>query len=280
MSRKSTVPRYAPKLRHPSLVDPTNFVRTYLPGIRMPGRFLIVWKPGLAPRLARRIRGRQISGLSGTYAPREPLASVGVSYPRGVGGPATIVRAEELAGLGTTEFKGIGFAGSLSPDLGPGDVVVCTGAIRDEGTSHHYAHAGVRATPSPPLRRWVAETLSEADIPFRTGRSWTTDAPYRETRPELVHYRGLGVLTVEMEASALFIFGRHRGVHTASVFVISDVLSEVGWTPHFHRVGGMLEKVAATILAASLKRPRIDSSSQRAAPAHPRSARAMTSRER
>jgi uridine phosphorylase len=167
------------------------------------------------------------------------------------------VHAEELAALGTREFIGVGFAGSISPDLRPGEVVLCDGAIRDEGTSHHYAHPSIQARPSVGLQRQVGDMLTAAGIPFHVGRSWTTDAPYRETRAELRHYRKLGVLTVEMEAASLFIFARHRGVHAASVFVISDLLSDEHWEPHYHRAGPSLERVASAILAASLGRSRL-----------------------
>jgi uridine phosphorylase len=209
--------------------------------------------PGLTDRLAKRFRGRRIEGLGETYRLPQSRASLGLTFPRGVGGPATVVRCEELAALGTRDFIGVGFAGSLSPELVPGDLVVCAGAVRDEGTSHHYAPAAVAATPSPELSRWVRRTLTAAHLPFRVGPSWTTDAPYRETGQELRHYRRRGILTVDMEASAMFIFGRTRRVRTASVFVISDVLTDEGWEPHFHRVGDRLEKVAVAILKASAR---------------------------
>jgi purine-nucleoside phosphorylase len=65
-------------------------------------------------------------------------------------------------------------------------------------------------------------------------RSWTTDAPYRETVEELRHYRSDGVATVEMEASALLAVGAYRGVSVSSVFVISDLLSEEDWNQGYH----------------------------------------------
>ena len=46
--------------------------------------------------------------------------------------------------------------------------------------------------------------------------------------------RDEGVLTVEMEASALFAVGTFRKVHVCSVFAISDILSEDGWNQGYH----------------------------------------------
>lgn len=64
------------------------------------------------------------------------------------------------------------------------------------------------------------------------GPSWTTDAPYRETAEEISAYRAEGILTVDMEASAIFTVGALLGVQTASIFCISDVLHGEEWEPH------------------------------------------------
>ena len=248
-------PHYRGKWQHPSVVAAREFVRRYHPSIEAPPRCVLVWNHGLVDALARRFRARPLGGMRDTFVlPARPSA-LGISFPRGVGAPATINRCEELVALGTRELVGVGYAGALSPDLQPGDLVVCDGAIRDEGTSHHYAHPDVRAAPSPTLSRWLRRTLREAGLSFRVGENWTTDAPYRETRAELRHYRSRGVLTVDMEASAIYIFGRARRVRTASVFIISDLLTEKKWDPHFHRFGGRLEEVGSAVLRAWTKVP-------------------------
>ena len=64
--------------------------------------------------------------------------------------------------------------------------------------------------------------------------TWTIDTPYRETIDEVRHYQADGVLTVEMEAAALFAVGVHRGVDVAAAFVISDLLTEDRWHGQFH----------------------------------------------
>jgi uridine phosphorylase len=247
-------PRFAGKWRHRSLIEAATLVRHYLPGVRTPRRCLLVWRTRVADQLARRFRGRRVAGISGTYRLLRAGSSLGVSRPPGVGAPTTVIRCEELAALGTKEFIGVGFAGAISPDLHVGDVVVCDGAARDEGISYHYASASVPAAPSRVLNRWVQRALREAGLPFRVGPTWTTDGIYRETRAELRHYRRSGVLTVDMEASALFIFGHARRLPTASVFVISDRLTEGKWKPEFHRAEPRLAEVATTLLRASLRR--------------------------
>ena len=159
---------------------------------------------------------------------------MGVVQQHGPGSPYTAILVEELAALGAKRFLAVGIAGSLRPDLSPGSFVLCTRALRDEGTSYHYVAPGDFAYPSAPLTRRVRATLRRAKAPFTEGGSWTTDAAYRETVTEIRRYRARGLLTVEMEASALFTIARVRGLEAAALFVISDVLDERGWEPRFH----------------------------------------------
>lgn len=273
MPRRSTFPRFAEKWRHPSWVTPHDFVSTYHPPVEAPARCRVVWNPSVVVRLVRRFRARRVEGLGETYRLPGRRGSVGVTHPRGIGGPTTIARCEELVAVGTTEWIGVGYAGSLSPHLGPGDIALADRAVRDEGTSHHYAAPGAPAIATPRLRPWLGDVLREAGMPARVGPTGTTDAPYRETRPELLHYRGRGVLTVDREAASLFVFAKVRHVAAATAFVVSDRLTEGGWDPHFHPVGDRLFEVAATILDASGRPPpahRVSRASSRSRPARSR----------
>jgi uridine phosphorylase len=181
----------------------------------------------------------EIRGILGNIGSLYSIAGtkrkLGLLSRFGVGAPATVIHLEELSGWGARRFVILGMAGGISEDLASGDVVVCTKSIRDEGTSHHYLKHSKYAFATKMLTKRIYEQLSQD---FRTGvylgPSWTIDAPYRETIEELKRYRAEGVLTVEMEASALFAVGQLRGLETAAVFVVSDVLSEKKWKPAFH----------------------------------------------
>jgi len=255
MASAPSFPHLPYKWRHGSLVRPRDFIRYYFPRLRGPRRCVLLWSAPVLRELVEETGARPLGGLAGTFVVPPRARSVGVGLPRGIGAPATISYCEELAALGAREFVGVGFAGALSSELAPGDLVVCDGAVRDEGTSHHYAPAHVAATPSPSLTAWVRGVLESAGLPYREGPSWTTDAPYRETRVELRRYRSEGVLTVDMEASALFVFARARRVRAASVFVISDVLEESGWKPHFHRMRPRLAEITRALLRAGSTAP-------------------------
>ena len=167
------------------------------------------------------------------YALNETKNRVAVKGGFGIGAPAAIVVLEELIVQGVQRFLSVGTAGSLQEHVAVGDIVVCDRAIRDEGTSHHYLPPEKYAHASPSLTARLVEALRTTDTPHSVGTSWTIDAPYRETVAEVQHYQSEGVLTVEMEASALFAVAAHRGVEMGSLLTISDSLADVEWDPQF-----------------------------------------------
>ena len=75
------------------------------------------------------------------------------------------------------------------------------------------------------------KTLEADGTPYTQGPTWTIDAFFRETVAEIQHYQQEGVVTVEMEAAALFAISTLRGVDMASGFVISDLIGELVWHP-------------------------------------------------
>jgi uridine phosphorylase len=155
---------------------------------------------------------------------------VAVFHP-GVGAPLAGSFLEEAIECGCRKFVGIGMAGGLVPDLTIGHVTVPTAAVRDEGTSYHYLSANRRVEPASEAVRAVEEVLSRHDVPYVAGTTWTTDAPYRETRGKVRRRVEEGCITVEMEAAALFAIARFRDVPLAMIFMTSDDLSGEQWDP-------------------------------------------------
>ena len=152
----------------------------------------------------------------------------------GFGSPTAVMTLEELIAFGIEKFVSLGAAGGLQQRMNIGDIVVCDRAIRDEGTSFHYLLGEKYAYPSHDLTENFCAVFERIGIHYIRGTSWTTDAPYRETIEELRQYRSDGVVTVEMEASALFAVGAYRGVSVSSIFAISDLLLEDDWNQGYH----------------------------------------------
>lgn len=155
---------------------------------------------------------------------RREGTELGIVTGFGIGAPAAAMVLEELVELGATRFVSLGFAGALSNDLDFDDVVVCSKALRDEGVSHHYLAAARYSHPSPTLSARLLEALSRGEGRASEGPTWTIDAIFRETIEEATAYRDEGILTVDMEAAALFAVGEVLGVEVAAIFTISDHL--------------------------------------------------------
>lgn len=196
-----------------------------------PKKIIITYQTSTLNYFRRKFRGKyarfKIDGFDNVYT----MGSIGFVKMDGIGAPHAVTFFEELIALGAKEFINIGSAGGLIDN----GVFVCTKAVRDEGTSHHYMKSGLYAYPDKELTNRLKETLNKREVVYHTGPSWTIDAPYRETIKEIKHYKKLGVKTVEMEASALFVVAKVRKVKIASVFVVSDVIGNKKWNPQFHK---------------------------------------------
>lgn len=235
----------------------------------LPRRVILVFGPRLQEHVRKNHRGvpRSILRIAPEmYVTGTGPGSVGVYFVRGVGGPQIAIDIEDLAELGVRDFLLLGLAGSLQPEVAPGSIVLCRRALRDEGTSHHYARSARFARPSSSLTRHLREFLRKERVPFAEGPSWTTDAFYRETAPELRAYRREGILTVEMEAATLFTVARYRGCRAAALFVVSDVLSDRGWRPKFVRSRNRLEDVLDLGVAAMRAEDHLSRSKGRVPP--------------
>ena len=88
---------------------------------------------------------------------------------------------EVLISLGVREFLSLGTAAGLHQEQSIGDVVALTGAVRDEGVSHHYLPPDDRVRPDGALTAALRSRLVEAGLAVAKGSTWTTDAPTRET---------------------------------------------------------------------------------------------------
>lgn len=142
-----------------------------------------------------------------------------------VGAPFAVLIAEELFACGCRLLVSLTSAGQIVPAGKPPYFVVIDRALRDEGTSYHYAAPARYAEADPALIRGVAEALSSTGLRIYEGASWTTDAPFRETAAAIAAAHEKGVLAVEMEAAALYAFARASG---KAVLCLAHVTNTMG----------------------------------------------------
>jgi uridine phosphorylase len=235
----ASYPNFAGKHEHEAIFSPAEVVASLTANgpVPAPDAVILTYQQFLLDEL----RDRGVQPTTGLPGPWRSLwftgggaRTIAVVGGFGIGAPAATTVLEELVALGAREFISIGAAGCLQPRCGFGEAVVCTGAIRDEGVSHHYAPAEKFAWPSETLTRRLTQAITADGTAPHSGLAWTIDAPYRETVAEARSYQAEGVVCVEMEAAALFTVGRYRGVDVAAAFAISDhLLAEDRWTHAF-----------------------------------------------
>ena len=149
---------------------------------------------------------------------------IAVVHPR-VGAPMGAAVLEKLIAIGCRKFIACGGAGVLVPKVVLGHLVVPTSAIRDEGTSYHYLPAGREVAPTPRALAAIESVLKANGHDYLLGKTWTTDALYRETRAKVERRKREGCLTVEMEAAAFFAVAKFRGVEFGQILYAGDDLS-------------------------------------------------------
>jgi len=146
-----------------------------------------------------------------------------------LGAPQGVIVMEKLIALGAKRIWVLGWCGSLQPYLLIGDVIIPTTSLSEEGTSIHYPVNKRRRQTSPFLNNGLEDALLEANLPFKKGPVWTTDAIYRETKKKVMAYRKRGLLAVDMEMSALINLAIYRSVELAGLLIVSDELFSLEW---------------------------------------------------
>ena len=150
-------------------------------------------------------------------------------YRTWVGAPACVGPIEELPTvLDTDRIIHFGGAGCLNKEIARGKVMIPTEAYRDEGTSYHYAPASdyIRIKNHDVVRAFMEEN----GIPYVVGKTWTTDAFYRETEGSFEKHKTEGCISVEMEGSAVQAVCDFRGLEVYMFFTSGDLLDAPEWT--------------------------------------------------
>lgn len=148
-----------------------------------------------------------------------------------VGAPACAAGLEEIIALGARKIVLFGSCGILDETQMEGRFLVPDAAIREEGTSIHYAPESEEIWMEPASVQAVTRRLDACGYPYITGKVWTTDAIYRETADKIKKRREQGCLAVEMECAAAIAVARFRGVKFAQFLYGADNLDSAIWDP-------------------------------------------------
>jgi len=147
---------------------------------------------------------------------------------RAIGGPYSVLIAEQMLVSGAVVIVGLTSAGRVSEALPLPSLVVPTAALRDEGTSLHYLPPSRFVDAPGELQAALATELDEVGLPVVRGPVWTTDAPYRETATQLREHSREGLLAVEMQAASLFALAEARQAEIGVVAHVTNAVDNSG----------------------------------------------------
>ena len=150
---------------------------------------------------------------------------IGVSTTStGIGCPAAAIAVEELARVGAKTLIRVGTTGGLQEDVDAGDIVIATAAIRTDGATRAYAPPEFPAVADLQVTSALIQAADELKANYHVGVVWTSDSFYAEDPDIAVRWSRLGAVSVEMEASAIFLLSHLRGLRAGAILAVDGNL--------------------------------------------------------
>ena len=182
---------------------------------------------------------RGLLGYTGTYRGK-PVSVQGT----GMGCPGATIVFEELVQLGCKKLIRVGTCGGLQPSHRLGDLIVALTAVPADSTAMHL----VANEPHCPTASWslvheAVHIAKHGDQDLHVGPIVSSDLFYNPNEGQYERWSARGVLAVEMEAAALFTVAAIRGVESACLLTVSDIVVE-----------GVFTRISDEELRASVER--------------------------
>jgi uridine phosphorylase len=144
----------------------------------------------------------------------------------GIGCPSAAIAVEELANVGVETFVRVGTTGALQSDIEIGDMIVATGAAKNEGTSKRYEDEEYPAVPDYDVLSALVESAEANGEDVHVGPIASDDAYYNETDEYVEDWEDAGILSVEMEAATVFTLARRKGLQAGAICTVDGNLVE------------------------------------------------------
>jgi purine-nucleoside phosphorylase len=165
---------------------------------------------------------RQLLGFTGHY--RGLRVSVQAT---GMGCPSLAIVTEELIRLGARTLVRVGTSGIVADGIEPGDLIVASAAVPNDGTTRQYLRGDAYAPAADfDVTRALVDAGTALGRPPHVGLIQTEDAFYATSPDDVPTLRARGVLAIEMEASALFLIARLRGARAGCALVASNRIGD------------------------------------------------------
>ena len=151
----------------------------------------------------------------------------------GAGGGSTSSALEDLAEIGCDTLIRVGTCGAIQPDIKPGDLIICSGAVRKEGTSDGYVMSAYPAAANYEVTLALIQAAEELGYPYHVGIGYTASSFFcGQARPGYKGYRQsfmdtligdmqqAGVLNFEMEAATVLTISALYGMRAGAIFTV------------------------------------------------------------
>ncbi|RDI70399.1 nucleoside phosphorylase [Halopelagius longus] len=151
----------------------------------------------------------------------------------GIGGPSAAIAAEELARIGADTFVRVGSCGAIQPEMDVGDLVITSGAVRQEGTSKEYVREDYPATADHEVVCALVAAAERLDYDYHVGLTMSADSFYAgQGRPGFEGFEAAGseslvedlreanVKNIEMEAATLLTVANVYGLRAGAVCTV------------------------------------------------------------
>jgi uridine phosphorylase len=151
----------------------------------------------------------------------------------GIGSPSAAIAVEELARVGADTLIRVGSCGAIQPETDLGDLIITTGAVRQEGTSSEYIREDYPAVADHAVVTALATAAEELGYDYHLGLTASTDSFYagqsregfegflaRDSEERIEELKRAGVLNFEMEASAILTLAGIYGLRAGAVCTV------------------------------------------------------------
>lgn len=170
-----------------------------------------------------------------------------------VGAPMCVGMLEDVLALGTEKIVLFGTCGVLNSSIGDCSIIIPDRAVRDEGTSYHYAPPSDEIDVNVKYKDLFCDMLDEIGCSYRVGKVWTTDAFYRETPDKVARRKAAGCICVDMECSAVAALAQFREKDIVQFFYAADNLDGEEWDRRsLSNHSNLLEKDRISMIAMNL----------------------------
>ena len=151
----------------------------------------------------------------------------------GIGSPSAAIAVEELARVGVETMIRVGSCGAIQPEMAVGDLVITTGAVRQEGTSDEYVREDYPAAADYEVVSALVAAAERLGYDYHTGVTMSADSFYAgQGRPGFDGFEAAGaddlvddlkaanVKNIEMEASAILTLANLYGLRAGAVCTV------------------------------------------------------------